>query len=326
MSGTRKDWVQYGRYSFLLLSLISILIGSRSCLDDPSKKTESKRTAEEIHNLATEGAPGLPEILDEKMVLIPSGPFIMGCDDGREDEKPERTVYLDAYVMDQFEITNIQYQRFVVETGIIPPRYWNGQDYPKGQDIFPVVGVRWKDAEAYCAWAGKRLPTEAEWEKACRGVSGSIYPWGNLPKADLGNVGTLPEGPSPEMWEEAWSFLLDSYHPGKHPALKPVGSYPAGVSPYGIHDLVGNASEWTADRYNWDGYWQVSPINPLVSEPTWNHVLRGSAWLMPFGRTLDGFDYSRCSARSSSHGDTRDARMGFRCAKSDPPSEGNRMR
>jgi formylglycine-generating enzyme required for sulfatase activity len=318
MSVTREDLVNISRYSLLLVSLIIILIGSRSCLDDPSLKIQSERAAEEISRLAVKGDPRLPEILDEKMVLIPSGSFIMGCDDCRQDESPEHSVYLDAFEIDQFEVTNIQYRRFIIEKGIIPPRYWVGQDYPEGQDIFPVVGVRWKDAEAYCAWNGKRLPTEAEWEKACRGVNGSIYPWGNLPQPEFGNVGILPGGPKPEMWEEAWSFLVVFSNPEDFPTPKPIGSYPAGTSPYGLLDLVGNASEWTADRYNWDGYGQLSAVNPLVLEPTWNHVLRGSAWLMPFGTTLDGYDYSRCSARSSSHGDTRDARMGFRCARSLP--------
>ena len=316
MSVSREEWINLSRYSLLLLGLIITVHGSSSCLDDHYQKTQSKRITAEIHNLAAERDPKLPDLLDEKMVFIPSGSFIMGCDDGRKDERPEHSVYLDAFEIDQFEVTNIQYQRFIVETGIIPPRYWSGQDYPEGQDIFPVVGIRWKDAEAYCTWAGKRLPTEAEWEKSCRGDHGSIYPWGNIPHPEYGNVGIPPDGPTPEMWEEAWNYLVLSPNQEKTPMIKPIGSYPAGTSPYGLLDLVGNASEWTADRYNWDGYWQVSAVNPFVSEPTWNHVLRGSAWLMPFGTTLDGFDYSRCSARSSSHGDTRDARMGFRCARS----------
>jgi iron(II)-dependent oxidoreductase len=294
------------------------LIVSRSCLDDPSRSIESATIAEEIHDLAAEGYSDLPIILDEKVVLIPSGFFIMGCDDAREDERPEHSVYLDAFEIDQFEVTNIQYQRFIIENEIIPPRYWVGQDYPEGQEIHPVVGVRWKDAEAYCKWIGKRLPTEAEWEKACRGRDGLIYPWGNLPHPEFGNVGIPPDGPTPEIWEEAWSYLIQSPNQEDIPRLEPIGSYPAGTSPYGLFDQVGNASEWTADRYNWDGYWKLPSINPLVDEPTWNHVLRGSAWLMPFGTTLDGFDYSRCSARSSSHGDTHDARMGFRCARSVP--------
>ena len=320
MPDSNKGWISFGRYSLLFICLILILIGSKSCLYDTIPP--HGRDAEEIHILATYGEKGLPEVLDGKTILIPAGTFIMGSDKTRQDESPEHSVYLDAFEIDQFEITNIQYQRFIIEKDVTPPRYWDGQDYPNGQDIYPVVGVRWKDADAYCKWVGKRLPTEAEWEKACRGTNGLIYPWGNLPKTGLGNVSSPPGGPNPDIWEEAWAFLIDNSRSGDTPKLEPIGSYPAGVSPYGVFDLVGGASEWTADRYNWDGYWEVPAVNPLVLEPAWNHVARGSAWLMPFGKTLDGFDYSRCSARNSSHGDTRDARMGFRCAKSIPVPAG----
>jgi iron(II)-dependent oxidoreductase len=118
------------------------------------------------------------------------------------------------------------------------------------------------------------------------------------------------------MWDLVWEWVRSS--PGKddQPSLSQIGSYPSGISPYGVFDLVGNASEWTADYYNWAGYDEVSRDNPLVLEPAWNHVLRGSAWLMPYGESLDGYELNRCSTRSSSHGDTRDARMGFRCASS----------
>ena len=250
-----------------------------------------------------------------KMVLIPAGEFIMGSDQGREDEAPAHLVYLDGFWIDQYEVTNQEYLRFVQETGISPPRYWLKGMYPSGQETYPVVGVRWKDAEAYCAWAGKRLPTEAEWEKACRGTEGKIYPWGNDPDPLRVNVTYPSEGPQPRQWDDAWALLIHP-QPDEHPSLKPVGSYPDGVSPFGIYDLVGNASEWVADYYNWDGYWEISTDNPLVLDPPWNHVLRGSAWLMPYGGDLGGHDTNRCTARSSSHGDTRDARVGFRCASS----------
>jgi formylglycine-generating enzyme required for sulfatase activity len=251
----------------------------------------------------------------KKMVFIPAGSFIMGSDEGRSDEAPAHRVYLDAFWIDQYEVTNKEYLDFILETNTLPPSYWQDGQYPPGQDLYPVVGVRWKDAQLYCQWAGKRLPTEAEWEKACRGTTGQIYPWGNLPGNNRGNVTSLPEGPQPGMWEDAWD-LLTTPSPKDLPAIKPVGSYPCGVSPYGIHDLIGNASEWVADYYNWDGYWVVSNRNPLVVEPPWNHVVRGSAWLMPYGSLLGGHDSNRCAARSSSHGDTSDARIGIRCARS----------
>jgi formylglycine-generating enzyme required for sulfatase activity len=279
--------------------ILSILAGQRSATRWITIPTDQEQT-----------------INTELMVFIPAGEFLMGSDFGREDEAPAHQVYLDGYWIDQYEVTNQEYLEFIEESKTSPPRYWESDIFPPGQNQYPVVGVRWKDALAYCEWAGKRLPTEAEWEKACRGTQGRIYPWGNSRNNQLANTMALPEGPHSTMWDDAWELLTTS--PGENqPTLMPVGSYPEGVSPYGIYDLIGNASEWVADYYNWEGYWQVSNINPLVLEPTWNHVLRGSAWLMPYGVFEGEYDPNRCAARSSSHGDTRDARMGFRCARSE---------
>ena len=95
---------------------------------------------------------------------------------------------LSAYEIDRYEVTNIQYQRLIKATGRRPPRYWFGSDYPRGQADVPVVGVSWQDADAYCTWVEKRLPTEAEWEKTCRGTDGRIYPWGNPWLPDRVNI------------------------------------------------------------------------------------------------------------------------------------------
>ena len=316
MFGAKTKWIIFGRYTFLLICLVGILIFSRSSLEQGFINFTSFDKGGEIHKLAAKGDPDLAVTLDNQTILIPAGKFIMGSNHTRKDENPQHVVYLDSFEIDRFEVTNIQYQRFVIENGISPPRYWNGVEYPTGQEIYPVVGIRWKDADAYCSWSGKRLPTEAEWEKSCRGSNGLIYPWGNRNRNGSANVTYLPEGPSPEMWDTAWDYLGNLSNDDRGPGLLPIGTFPSGSSSYGVFDLIGNASEWTADRYNWDGYWNVPASNPLVLEPAWNHVVRGSAWLMPYGPTLDGYDYSRCSARSSSHGDTRDARIGFRCARS----------
>ena len=299
MARLNKPWLNTIRVIIWIGFLIlSILIGE-AAVRDRIKHSPTQQQAVE---------PGI-------MVLIPDGYFIMGSDSGKADEAPAHEVYLNSFWMDRYEVTNQEFHRFLMEINLTTPRYWENGLYPNGQAFYPVVGVRWKDAQAYCEWAGKRLPTEAEWEKACRGTSGQIYPWGDFPNPAMANAMILPDGPQSEMWDDAWNLL--NQPPGNNlPALKPVGSIPGGVSPYGIYDLIGNASEWVADYYNWDGYWLVSDTNPLVLEPTWNHVIRGSAWLMPYGDLLGEHDINRCAARSSSHGDTRDVRAGFRCARS----------
>jgi len=294
---------------------VLILIGLLIAVIHYSEKFIIQRLPNRIRQMTLNNDPLLADYLDNQMVLIPAGDFLMGSDTARHDEKPAHLVYLDAYELDRFEVTNIQYQRFLIETGTTPPRYWDAYSYPAEQSVFPVLSVRWKDANAYCNWAGKRLPTEAEWEKACRGERGNTYPWGNYPKDNGGNVGIPAGGPHPQMWDQSWMVLRDPPS-SAYPSPQAIGSFPSGISSDGIFDLVGNASEWTADHYNWDGYWHVGNTNPLVTEPAWNHVLRGSSWFMPYGITLDGHDLNRCSSRSSSHGDTRDARMGFRCARS----------
>jgi len=297
MPGSKETWLFTSRVIALVGFLtLSILLG---------KNAFNRRL---VHSLEAQD-----NCQFSKMVQIPAGEFLMGSDTSRKDEAPAHQVYLDSYWIDQFEVTNGEYLIFIRETNREPPRYWEGGVYPAGQSSYPVVGVRWKDAQAFCEWTGKRLPTEAEWEKACRGPDGQVYPWGDFPDPQRANVGFPLDGPSPEMWEEAWDMLISPVGTGQ-PGLQPAGNYPGGASLYGVHDLVGNASEWVADYYNWDGYREINTRNPFVLEPTWNHVLRGSAWLMPYGGLLDGHDTSRCAARSSSHGDTRDARIGFRCA------------
>ena len=111
-----------------------------------------------------------------EMVLVPAGEFWMGSDDGNDDEKPRHRVDLDSYSIDRYEVTNALYKRFMEATARAAPRHWSRSDLNGAAQ--PVVGVSWHDADAYCRWAGKRLPTEAEWEKAARGDDGRTYPWG----------------------------------------------------------------------------------------------------------------------------------------------------
>ncbi len=153
-----------------------------------------------------------------EMVLVPAGEFWMGSDDGDSNTKPRHRVILDAFSIDRQEVTNALYQRFMSATGRPAPAAWNDSKYNAQQQ--PVVGVSWHDADAYCRWAGKRLPTEAEWEKAARGTDGRKYPWGDQWDASRANSDESRFG-----------------RPGE------VGSHPTGASPYGAHDMAGNVRE-----------------------------------------------------------------------------------
>jgi sulfatase modifying factor 1 len=279
--------------------------------DQSTAKEEVEHSIELIRQVARAGDPSrLAEVVD--------GDFLMGSDRDRRDERPQRRVYVDGFEIDRYEVTNAQYQRFLESTGQVPPLHWQGGRYPRGQDDYPVVGVSWPEADSYCRWAGKRLPTEAEWEKACRGTEGRTYPWGNRWDPDRLNVDltqhvTGDTGGELLPWQDAWALVQAGPETGTKPRLQPVGSYPNGASPYGMLDASGNASEWVADWYNWTGYQDLSDRNPLVTGPPWNHGLRGSAWYDPAGARGWAQTLSRCSARNSSH-EMRDPRMGFRCA------------
>ena len=170
-----------------------------------------------------------------EMVLVPAGEFSMG-DDQDDDEKPTHRVYLDAFYIDKYEVTNAHFQQFVQAMGHRTQAERAGDNMtwraPRGSgssiaglEQHPVVRVSQEDAKAYCTWAGKRLPTEAEWEKAARGTDGRIYPWGNQFDSKRGNFA------------------------GRTKGTVPVGSYEGGQSPYGAHDMAGNVWEWVADWY-----------------------------------------------------------------------------
>ena len=222
-----------------------------------------------------------PPVAPEAMVLIPAGEFQMGdvASEGSPNEQPVHTVSIDAFYIDKYEVTNAQYKQFVdanpqwqkdrIDKALHDGSYlalWNGNDYPNGRANYPVVYVSWYAAVAYAQWAGKRLPTEAEWEYAARGgLSGKKYPWGNDLDSSKANY---------------------NYNAGD---TTPVGNYlPNG---YGLYDMAGNVWEWCLDEYNADFYAHSPRENPLSGAITvdWvmnnftdvktHRVLRSGSWL-----------------------------------------------
>jgi formylglycine-generating enzyme len=227
----------------------------------------------------------------EEMVKIAAGPFIRGTDAGGFDEQPPREIFLDDFWIDRYEVTNHQYAEFAAATSHRkagpPSRYAKNVSKMRGRNQ-PVVYVSWDDAQAYCRWKGKRLPTEAEWEKAMRGADGRLWPWGNVEQAEAAN----------------WARVNDGYE-----ATAPVGTFTTDTSPYGVMDGAGNIMEWVEDWYL-EGYYQASPDrNPGSPDSGVYRVLRGGAY------TTTGGDL-RITSRSKMVPDFRDETIGFRCARS----------
>ena len=238
--------------------------------------------------------------LPKGMVLVPAGEFTMGTDDPQAaaDQRPARNVYVDAFYIDKHEVTNAEFEEFLLADGYNTRKYWTkegwdfiqkerfiyvnparqtykidkplgfGQNSVSTAPDHPVIGVSWYEASAYAKWAGKRLPTEAEWEKASRGTDSRIYPWGNT-----------------------FDFLKLNYFP-HHDKLSPVGSFPEAASPYGVLDMAGSVAEWCADGAN--------------GEDT--RTIRGGGWN---AIRL----HVRCTHREPQPPTYRYYTLGFRCAK-----------
>lgn len=224
------------------------------------------------------------------------------------DEKPQHNVFLNSYLIDKFEVTNARYRMCVDAGQCAPPTsvssatrssYWGNSQY----DNYPVIWVSWFDAGKYCSWAGKRLPTEAEWEKAERGTDGRIYPWGNL-----------WDGARLNSCDRNCPFnYRDSGTSDGYADTAPVGSFPAGASPYGVLDLAGNVSEWVADWYS-PNYYQVSPLNnPSGPQSGQERDVRGGSWSITR-------PYLRGANRERTAGpDHRQDDIGFRCVRNVAP-------
>ena len=220
------------------------------------------------------------------MVTIPAGEFIMGSDQGREEERPAHTVFVDTFEMDLFEVTNEDFAKFVAETGYITEAEkaadgatWRTRG--EGKERHPVVEISWNDAVAYCQWLGKRLPTEAEWEKAAKGTEGLIYPWG-------------------DEWDPAKANTKESGLRG----TTVVGSFAEGVSPYGLFDMAGNVWEWTSDWY--EAYLGSDFQSEYFGQKY--KVIRGGGWFAESDRV-------RTTYRSCTSAEATNDNLGFRCAR-----------
>jgi iron(II)-dependent oxidoreductase len=243
----------------------------------------------------------------DEMVRIPAGSFLMGSDKkldrtAYQPELPQHKVYLDAYDIDKHEVTTVQYLKFVLANGRDPLIDWqyNGGNFQEVMANHPVMHVSWFDADAYCKWAGKRLPTEAEWEKAARGEDGRIYPWGNqmagLSRSNFGRTGL--SGPVRDRPER---LLL-------YPPIISVDKYDNAVSPYGLFQMAGNVSEWVADWYDPKYYAKAPDKNPKGPETGTQRGFRGGGW-------IDSTPSVRVAQRNGTDPNTRMNWMGFRCAR-----------
>jgi len=267
----------------------------------PSFNPTAESSGGQAGDTRTSSADGMPE------VFIPEGTFRMGGMDAKtqKDERPDHNVTLKAYWIDKLEVTNGMYSICVKASACEPPQYLKSQaqaSYFGNPDFndYPVVYVTWAQADNYCKWAGRRLPTEAEWERAARGDDYRTYPWGDQPPdSSRGNF---------------------NYFSGD---TTRVGNYPAGASPYGVLDMAGNVAEWVHDYFDGNYYGQganVNPTGPSARTQYFNRVVRG-------GSFQDAFVDVRLANRASVRGSNLNAsdpysadylgdvspKIGFRC-------------
>ena len=221
--------------------------------------------------------------MEAEIIAIPAGEFTMGSN--VEDERPPHVVSVGAFEIDKLEVTNQEFERFVWETGYVTSAEKAGETswryYAKNKPQHPVVKVTWNDAIAFCEWAGKRLPSEAEWEKAARGTDARSYPWGN-------------------QWDSARANAREAGNRG----TTAVGSFPAGASPYGVLDMAGNVAEWTTDWFK--AYPGGDFYSPYYGEKF--RVIRGGGW-------FDDEQSVRTTERSCSGVEAANDDLGFRCAR-----------
>lgn len=263
---------------------------------ESSKQPPLWTPLDDVESMALLDAPG-------GMVLIPAGEFLMGSDHLKDraagpQEFPQHRVHVDVFEIDRYEVSNVDYLRFVLATGGEWPQFWRGKPFADKMALHPVINVSWLDADAYCRWAGKRLPTEAEWEKAARGPDGRVFPWGDEPAG----------------WNKSNIALPGSKRGVKYPPLANVNRYDNGVSPYGVHQMAGNVSEWVADWFDPEYYKRGENTNPQGPETGELKVFRGGSW-------NEDPEVARSAGRNGGEVTRKSYLTGFRCARSVAASE-----
>ena len=279
-----------GNMKPVILSAAIVVASAQSLAAEPLPPSNNGQAASFETIKGKDGAP---------MILIPAGPFTMGSNDGLPNERPEHSVSLDAYYIDQYEVTAGRYQQFIESAKRNLPPTWDDEAAQTMSNL-PAVGMSWTDAAAYCKWTGRRLPTEAEWEKAARGTDGRRYPWGHMqPFVDIANYNR-------GVWVSD-AITLVPVNSGLEGMSVRHGLKEGGKSPYGLFHMAGNAAEWVADWYDREYYQkspEKSPTGPSQGE---RRVLRGGSW-------ADLPAALRVTARFSAEPDFEDRTMGFRCA------------
>jgi formylglycine-generating enzyme required for sulfatase activity len=291
---------------FLILVIIQIGIRQKSGPPELEERpadqgytplaTKLAKVAEESQKAELEVRQAKIDADFESMVFIPAGEFFMGSNDGSNDAKPVRRVYLDGYSIDKYEVTFAQFYQFIGLTGHRKPRLAGYLSASVTEDLplfikalNPVVGVSWDDAVEYCQWKGKRLPTEAEWEKAAKGTDQRKWPWGNEERSEFANL----------VGDDGAKYTAS------------VNQFRRDVSPYGVYDQAGNVMEWVSDWYNQDSYRALPVRNPVGVSEGESRVIRGASW-------NDSIKRAQTWIRFKMYPEYRDVTIGFRCAKTGP--------
>lgn len=299
-TSSTRGWVCRTLLMIGALAVMSQTAGALDTQDITVDWTEAgkKLAAERVANWKTKA----------EMVMVPAGEFLMGSDKKTDrlayrSEIPQHRVYLDAFEIGKYEVTALEYLKFVLATNRSPQLDWryDGGNFQDSMAHHPIMHVTWYDADAYCKWADQRLPTEAEWEKAARGSDGRLFPWGQEyagpTRANFGRTGL--SGPVRDRPER---LLL-------YPPIISVDKYENARSPYGLYQTIGNVAEWVADWYNPDYYKTAPDRNPQGPEAGTQKAFRGGGW-------MDSTTTMRVAMRNGTDPNTKINWLGFRCARS----------